>query len=38
MTTELAELLSSEYILEPRKEIDVIGCGMMKTLFLNGKR
>ncbi len=38
VTSELAQLLSSEYILESREEIDVKGCGMMKTLFLNSKR
>ncbi len=38
VTSELAQVLSNEYIFEPRKELDVKGSGMMKTLFLNRKR
>ncbi len=38
VTSELAKLLSQEYVLEPRQEIEVKGCGRMKTFFLNKKR
>jgi class 3 adenylate cyclase len=37
VTEELAELLNCGYALDPREEINVKGCGLMKTFFLNSK-
>ncbi len=38
VTEELAGLLSTGYVLESREEINVKGCGLMKTFFLNKRR
>jgi class 3 adenylate cyclase len=38
VTHELAQILESSYVLEQREKIEVKGCGMLTTYFLNNKR